>query len=284
MKGRLGKTLGCLALLAALALPCDSRGETTRAARRIVSLAPSVTEILYAMGVGKRVVGTTEHSDYPAEAAGLPTVGQYMSPELERIVALRPDLCVGLSEATSPRLVEALARLGIPMFLTNASRLDRMLDSIGELGAFLGVEEQALRLKRQYSERLESIRRFGNKAGHPRVLTIISVSPLYAAGPGSFIADMVRCAGGNPLGLDDGKAWQGLSREAVIWLKPDIILFAAHSGSIPEWMRQYPLDSAEVVAIDPSLVIRPSPRLIDTAGFLAREFHRLSAEPTTPNE
>ncbi|MFH1914483.1 MAG: helical backbone metal receptor [Pseudomonadota bacterium] len=244
-------------------------------AGRVVSLAPSITETLFAMGLGHRVAGTTEHSDYPPEAADLPSVGQFMNPELERILALHPEACVGLVGSTSPRLVQMLKKFDVPTLLVNVSRLEGLLCSINEIGAFLGERELSEKLQQAYRKRLKSIHDQIASLPTPRVLTIISVSPLFSAGPNTFISDIVRCAGGDPVGLDDGKAWQGLSREAVLWLNPDVIVFAAHTGTIPEWMKEAPLDGTRIISIDPSLIIRPTPRLVDTAGDLAAFLHGL---------
>jgi len=225
------------------------------------------------MRLGHRVAGTTEHSDYPPEARSLPSVGQFMNPELERILALRPAACIGLAGSTSPYLVRQLERFDIPTLLLDASRLNGLLDSIHELGCYLGESQSGERLRREYMMRLRSIREKVAGLHAPRVLTVISVSPLFGAGPETFISDIVRCAGGRPIGMGDGKAWQGLSREAVLWLDPDIIVFVAHGASVPEWMRKAPLDRARIISIEPSLMIRPTPRLIDAAEQLAAFMH-----------
>jgi len=225
------------------------------------------------MGLGHRIAGTTEHSDYPPEAADIPSVGQFMNPELERILALRPEACIGLAGSTSPQLVHLLQTFGIPTLLVNVSRLEGLLSSICEIGVYLGESELGDSLQQRYVKRLKSINDKVSGLAHPRVLSIVSVSPIFGAGPNTFISDIVRCAGGEPVGLGDGKAWQGLSREAVLWLKPDIIVFAVHTGIVPEWMRKVPMDGVQIISIDPSLMIRPTPRLIDSAESLAVFFH-----------
>ncbi len=269
-----GTRIGCCCALFLLVFFAGGvHGGEPSVSGRIVSLAPSITETLFAMGLGERIVGTTEHSDYPPEAMDLPTIGQFMRPELERILVLRPAACIGLADSTSPQLVHQLERFGIPTLLVNVSRLDKLLESIGEMGRYLGEKELGTRLQQKYTKRLDFIKKQVSGQTSPRVLSVISVSPLYCAGPKTFIADIVRCAGGEPVGLGDGKAWQGLSREAFLWLKPDIIVFAAHTGGIPDWMRRPPLDGARIMSIDPSLIIRPTPRLIDSAEKMAVFFH-----------
>jgi len=240
---------------------------------KVVSLAPSVTETLFAMGLGHRIAGTTDHSDYPPEAAEIPRVGKFLSPELERILALHPAACIGLAGSTSPRLVKLLNKFGIPTLLVDVSRLEGLLHSIGEMGTFLGENKLGDQLQKAYVERLNSIKEQTSGLARPRVLSVISVSPIYSAGPNTFISDIIRCAGGEPIGLGNGKAWQGLSWEAVLWLKPDVIVFAAHAGVVPEWMRKSPLDGVRIISIDPALIIRPTPRLIDSAEMLAGSLH-----------
>lgn len=163
---------------------------------KVVSLAPSITETLFAMGLGQRIAGTTEHSDYPPEAMDLPSVGQFMNPELERILALRPEACIGLAGSTSPQLVYLLQAFGIPTLLVNVSRLEGLLSSICEIGVYLGESELGESLQQRYVKRLKSINDKVAGLTHPRVLSIVSVSPIFSAGPNTFISDIVRCAGG----------------------------------------------------------------------------------------
>jgi len=243
---------------------------------KIVSLAPSITETLFAMGLGHRIAGTTEHSDYPPAALKLPRVGKYMNPDLERILALRPKACIGLTGSTPPRLIRMLKKFDVETCLVTVSRMNEFLNSIKKISAFLGEEERGERARQEYEERLEAIHDRVADLPMPRVLTIISVSPLFCAGPDSFISDMVRIAGGNAVGPDDGKHWQRLSRETLLCLNPDIIVFAAHTGDVPDWMYQPPLNTTRIMKIDPSLIVRPTPRLIKSAQKLSTFIHNLN--------
>ena len=265
----LGCLLGCLLFLV---LAGGVRGGE-KPAGGIVSLAPSITETLFAMGLGEQVAGTTEFSDYPPAAKSIPRIGRFLDPEPERIIALCPRVCIGLIGSTPPQLVRLLEKFDIPTLLVDVSRMDTMLASIERMAAYLGHGEAGTRLREAYAARLKRLEVRVLGLERPRVLTVVSVSPLYCAGPESFVADAVRCAGGEPVGMDDGKAWQGVSREAFLSLAPDIILFAAHGTPVPDWMRKPPFGGAQIVSIDPAFVIRPSPRLIDASEELAGVFH-----------
>ncbi len=240
---------------------------------RVVSLAPGVTEVLYAMGVQQRIAGVTEACDYPVDALSLPHVGKFMSPEVEKIAALRPAACIGLTESTPPRLIDQLGRLDIPVLTVRMDRLHELLDCLPVIGRYLGVEDAAQRLRQEYLRRLDRVKAKVADLPRPRVLTIISVNPLFCAGPKTFIADVIRVAGGVPISLGQTPNWQGLSRETVLCLKPDIILFAAHEGTLPKWLGHSPVKAITVIPIHPSLLIRPGPRLMETIEMLADRIH-----------
>ena len=132
------QVLGCLsACLLFLVLAGSARGGE-KVAGGIVSLAPSITETLFAMGLGEQVAGTTEYSDYPPAAKAVPRIGRFLAPEPERIIALRPRVCVGLVGSTPPQLVRLLGKFGIPTLLVDVSRMDAMLASIERMAAYLG--------------------------------------------------------------------------------------------------------------------------------------------------
>ena len=249
--------------------------------RRIVSLAPSITETLYALGLADRLVGDTDYCDYPREARAKPHVGAMLNPNLEKIVALKPDLVLGTDEANRRETADQLARLGIPLYGLTAHTLDGTLTSIEDLGRTLGSEQSTEKLVARLRERVEAVERRVQGQSRPKVLFVVWYRPLITAGKQTFIRDVIRRAGGISIGDDLIGEWPHMSVEEVLKRNPDVILFPKTEAfapgleefqRLPGW-RELPAVKSHRMCFVSETIMRPSPRLVDALEDLVDILH-----------
>ena len=253
---------------------------------RLVSLAPNITEVIYALGMGNELAGDTDYCDYPPEAKQKPHVGAMINPSLEKIVALKPDLVLGTPEANRRETADQLEQLGIPLYGLTAHTLDETLRSIQDMGQVLNREAEAQALVGRLQARIESIEKQVKGQPRPKVLFVVWYRPLITAGPQTFIADAIRRAGGVSISGDLKGEWPRLSLEEVLRRDPDIILFpkgAAFSPGLEEFQRLPGWKDLRAVKdhrmyFIPETIIRPSPRLVDALEEVARILHPTLAE------
>ena len=257
------------------ALDDDGRVVTLAApARRIVSLAPHATELLFALDAGARVVGASAASDWPPEARSLPRVGDARAIDLERIVALAPDLVVTWPY-TAPAQVARLRARGVPVFVLDARSLDVLPSQIARLGRLLGDAGRAEALAAARAAQLEALR--ARYRGAPRVVVFYEVwhTPLYTIGGGHLISQAIAlCGGANAFAAETVPAPQ-VSVEAVLAARPQAIIAGSDGGGRPVWLddwRRWPTlpaaVSGELHAVDADLLHRPGPRFIDGVASL----------------
>jgi len=258
-------------------------------ARRIVSLAPNVTELVYAAGAGSHLVAVSSFSDWPAAARKLPHVGDAFRIDLERIVALKPDLVIGWASGTSPSERRALERLGLPLMLVAPRKLDDIARSIRRIGTLAGTEPVADRAadaflkERQRLARAYAIRRPVN------VFYELSADPLYTVGGRQIISQVLSLCGGRNVFADLGKLAPVVAREAVLARKPQVILAGAWQGSraaLDAWRRWPWLPAVKygnLFRVPAMLLGRPTPRLLQGAFIVCRDLQQARERiyPTT---
>jgi iron complex transport system substrate-binding protein len=207
-----------------------------RYARRIISLAPSVTEHIHDAGAGKTLVGTTSYCDYPVAVQTLPRVGDFTRPSYERIVALKPDLVVVESGTITRDAVETLSkRLGVPVYVMLSTSFIAIGKHIEAMGALTGIRGGVAAAQHRIRETLATVKRIqGVSKTQPKVLMVISETPLFVAGPDGYLGDIIKLAGGQNI-IKTGSFPQ-VTPETVMLLDPDIILVGADTNGRP-----YPL-------------------------------------------
>jgi iron complex transport system substrate-binding protein len=250
--------------------------------RRIVSMAPSITEIVFALEQEHRLVGVTRYSDYPPEAAKLPKVGSYVRLDIERIVALNPDLCIATKDGNPKAVIERLASLKIPVYVVNPHNLDTILETILEIGTILDAGDKAATITNRMLSRIQRVNsRVAQVVHRPRVFFQIGISPIVSAGTETFIHELIELAGGKNL-AEGPIAYPRFSREQVLALEPEIFIITSMARQAvfeevkAEW-RQWPRIPAvrdeRIFLVDSDLFDRPSPRLVDGLELLARLIH-----------
>jgi iron complex transport system substrate-binding protein len=264
----------------------DGAGRTVKVPlriERIVSLAPSMTEVAFALGAGARVVGVTDYCDYPPEASAIAKVGGALSPSLERIVELKPGVVLATSTLNRRETVDALDRLGVPVFGARDPRtVDEVLDSIAAVADVLGETERGATLVAGLRARLAALAQRLSGLPPRRVLFVVWHDPLITVGRGTFIADALRHAGSRSV-IEVDQDWPRISLEEVVRLDPEVIVFASsHSETVtqtfdalagrPGW-RNITAVRERRYAVIGDAVNRPAPRLVDAMEELARQLH-----------
>jgi len=248
---------------------------------RIVSLAPSITEILFAIGAGPRVIATTSYCTFPPEAANTNKIGDTQKPDIERILALKPDLVLVSTASQLESISERLGALGVPVVVTAAKGVDGVLTSIERIGVATGDTDAATALTATLRARIESVRATIAGRPAPKVFAIVGNEPLFTSGKGTFLDDLIRLAGGASITADETTEWPQYSAEAVIAKAPDVILvplvthgFAAQDSGVPKSIAATPaVRNGRIVKIDGDLLMRPGPRLVDGLEQLAKALH-----------
>jgi len=284
-----------LALSATAALPRRAISDATRAVvdetgrqvmvpehpQRFVSLAPSITETLYALGQQDKLVADTDYCDYPAAATQKPHIGAVLNPSIERIVALKPDLVIGSAEANRRETADQLAHLGIPLYGVSDKSVDDVLKSIRDLGALLNSETRANALTSSLEDRVQAVEHRVAGLPRPRVLFVTWYQPLITIGAHNFVADVIRRAGGQSISDDSPGEWPRLSLEAVLARHPEVILLPqSHTYTpslddlkrLPGWRDLAAVKSGRVYFISDTIV-RPCPRLVDSLEEVAAILH-----------
>jgi iron complex transport system substrate-binding protein len=288
-----------LLVLAACGLPAqadislrDDTGAEVRLkepARRIVSLAPHITEILFAAGAGDRVVGTVDYSDYPQAAGRIARIGGYQNLDLETIFALKPDLVIGWQSGNSQTELEPLKRRGIPLFLSEPDRIEDVAGNLEQFGELAGTSSVARIAAAAYRARLEQLRQRYSSRPPVRTFYQIWADPPMTVGGSQIIGSAIRlCGGVNVFGHLTSMA-PTVSFEAVLASDPEVIVASGMDQTRPDWLdtwRRWPQLTAaardNLFFIPPDLIQRHTPRLLDGAEQLCRDLEtarqRRSAE------
>ena len=255
--------------------------------RRIVSLVPSVTELVFALGAEDRLVGRTDYCEYPPAARGKPSVGGMVNPSLETLVALKPDLVIATDEGNREETFQQLARLRIPTYLVHATRLSALLDLIGRVGELTGHAAAVAPLADGLTRRVDAVRRAVAPFPRPRVLYVIWPEPLIVPGRESLLTELIDVAGGESVTGQERQAYVRFSVEAAVALAPQVIVLADHASANgggsgagrpePEKWRRFTsvpaIRAGRLHSVDLSILHRYGPTVVDGLESLARLIH-----------
>jgi iron complex transport system substrate-binding protein len=249
--------------------------------RRIISLVPSFTEIVYAIGGQDSLVGVTDFCDYPAAAREKKSVGGMVAPSLEAIVALKPDLVVATSAGNSDETFTQLKRLGVPTYVVDVNHFVEMMDLIRRAGALTGRRAEAAPLIAALEGRITAVRRAVASLPVPHVLYVIWPEPLIVPGRDVLITEIIQAAGGRSVTADEASSYPRFSLEAAVARGPDVIVLARHGSTnkplaLGPWERLSSLPAIKtrrIHAVDGAMLHRYGPRVIDGLEQLARLLH-----------
>ena len=247
--------------------------------RRIVTAAPSATELAFALGLGDQVVAVDKYSNYPPEASSKTSIGSYIDPDLESIVGAGPDLVL-VTDVHLAKLVPALEARRIPTVVLSARDIEGVYVDLLLLGRISGRTEQAEALVDQLRARVARVEQA--VAGTTPVRAFYEIDPtLYTAGPGTFIDDVIRRAGGINIAAGATTAYPQLSAEEVIRADPEVIILADEGAGVsPDavrarqgWSKVSAVVNNRLAVLDPDIASRPGPRIVDALEQIARILH-----------
>lgn len=266
----------------------DDAGRTIvleRQARRIVSLAPHVTELLFAAGAGDRVVGAVEYSDYPDAAKAIPRVGDSQQLDLERILNLKPDLIVAWQHGNSQRQVEALLKMGVPLFYSEPRRLSHIARSIEQIGRLAGTESAAMPAARAFSAREAELRTRYSTRRAVGVFWQIWDKPLMTINGAHLISDVIGLCGGQNVFAELAPLVPTISTEAVVRRNPEVIgtgYFDDASRTTLEIWKSWPRITATArqnfVYVHSELITRHTPRMLEGARLVCEALEAARAK------
>lgn len=251
---------------------------------RIVSLAPSNTEILFALGLGSKVVGVTTYCDYPKAVKKKPKIGGFADPSLEKILAQEPDLVLATEKHQS--IVQALEKEGIDVLVLAPRKVAAVLEDIKLVGRATGTTKAAATLVTKLQQRIEAVTAKVQQipvSRRPKVFYELWYEPLITAGPGTFIDDLIRLAGGVNVAADAGKEYPEYSLETLLEKDPDVLITSyGHGPGMPTkeaikrrkgWEALKCVRHNRIYTVDADLVNRPGPRIVDALEAFARAIH-----------
>jgi iron complex transport system substrate-binding protein len=259
-------------------------GKETRAGdappKRIVSLAPSVTETVFAVGAGDRLVGVTTYCDYPPEAKKISKIGDFMNPSLEAIMAKKPDLVIGVTGATDPVKAREMERLGLKVVLFSLSSLDEILRSIRAIGGMVIHDRAGKELVGEISVQIDDVKKRVGPAARRKVLLVVGFHPLIAVGGKNFIDELITLARGENIAGSAGQPWLNLPDEIVVAKAPDVIIEAGMGSERGESRKRWSdlksvpaVRDGRIYSYPSDKIRRPGPRFGEALSELARLIH-----------
>ncbi|MBS1199163.1 MAG: iron complex transport system substrate-binding protein [Proteobacteria bacterium] len=247
-------------------------------ARRIVSLAPHITENLYVAGAGAYVVGVTDYSDYPPVARQLPRIGQSGRMDMEALLALKPDLVIAWQGGTPTTQIEKLKALGLAVFLVRSDRMASVASDIEYYGQLAGTPETANRAAAQFRQRLAALRTTYSGKAPVRVFYQIWQRPMMTVGARQLITDAIRLCGGENIFGQLSTLAPTVNVEAVLAARPQVIIASGNNAARPPWLdewKRWPQLEAvrrnQLYHIDPDLIQRHTFRLLEGAEQLCQQ-------------
>jgi iron complex transport system substrate-binding protein len=243
---------------------------------RAVSLAPSLTESVFAVGAGDRLVGVTSYCDYPSETQNIRKVGDTISPNMETIIALKPQIVFVSTASQIETFTKTLENQNIPVFVTNPSNLNGVLSNLKQLGDIFGTGARAEKLIDDLQKRIADVENNVKGAGVTRVFVQISKEPLFTIGKDSFLTEIIERAGGVSVTKTVETAYPKLSKETALALSPEAIIVSdSEDNKEPNevFANSPAVVNNRVYKINADLLSRPAPRIVDGIEQIAKALH-----------
>jgi iron complex transport system substrate-binding protein len=248
--------------------------------QRIISLAPSLTEMLFALGLDHRIIGVTSYCNYPPAAKSKESVGNTLQPNLERIIALKPDLVIVTTSSQLENFTRQLDQLQIPVYVSNPRTVREVFASLKRLGEVTGTAANADKVAGELEARLNAVTARVATQPKPKTLFLVQDTPLIVPGRDTFLHDLIELAGGASI-TADVTGWPQFSRETAIARAPEIIIDPGHADTRvlaekvlrADYATTPAIKQNRIIRLDPDLTNRPGPRLLDALEQLARALH-----------
>jgi iron complex transport system substrate-binding protein len=250
--------------------------------KRLIALAPNLTEILYALDLGDRVVGVTNHCNYPPEASLKPKVGSYVHLNVEQIINLSPDLVIGTMDGNERYILDLLEQARIKVFFVNPRDVRQTIETLSILGMVCGVPEKARQISDTLTLRVNRVVEAVKGKKRPLVFLQIHIQPIMSVNENTVHHDLLRLAGGDNMTAQEPVTYPRISLEAVIRRKPEVILVSSmeregrFEKARQDWLQWTSIPAVQkgrVHLIDSDLIDRPSPRVVDGLEIMAKLLH-----------
>ena len=241
----------------------------------VISLAPNLTEIVFAVGGGEKLVGVTSFCNYPAETKSIRKVSDTLTPNIEGIVALQPQVVFVSTASQLETFTKILNEQKITVFVTSPNSLEDIYKSIATVGEILGTSDRANDLVKEMKSRVAKVRDLAASTNRPKVFVQIDKNALYTIGRDSFITDIIARAGGISATADLATAYPKLSRESALALNPEVIILSESDDNREpnEVFRNSPaVKNGRVYKVNADLLSRPGPRIVDALEQIAGSF------------
>ncbi len=254
--------------------------------RRVITLAPNLTEIAFAAGAADHLAAVTTADDYPPSVASLPRISA-LPVDFEAIISHQPDLVIASADVNSARDIQAMEAFGVPVYAISFQSLEDVFDAIETTGELVGTQEHATHAADSLRQRLQKLADGAQAADdqQPRVLVLIGIETLYSFGRGSYVNDMVELAGGRSVTADVASPAPVLSDEFVLEINPDVVLIASNrpvsasdvAAARPSWRTLAAVQNERIHVIDPDIVLRAGPRLVEAVEIMRALFSGIDA-------
>jgi iron complex transport system substrate-binding protein len=250
--------------------------------KRIVSLAPNITEILYSLGLDEEIVGVSNHCNFPEKAKRKVRVGSYISLDFEKITSLNPDLIIATGAGNTREMVGRLGKLGFQTYVIFPKNFDDILQSIIHIGQVVNRDREARGITEGMKRRSQRVIELTKNLPRPKVFVQIGEAPIVTVGKGSFADDLLRLAGGENIAGKEKEVYPRFGMEEILKRSPEVIVISSmnpkgdYQKILQEWTRWKTIPAVKngrIYLIDSDLLDRPSPRIIDGLEELARVLH-----------
>jgi iron complex transport system substrate-binding protein len=250
--------------------------------KKIVSLAPNITEILFGLGLDQEIVGVSIHCNFPEKVQSKVRVGSYISLDFEKIVSLEPDLIIATGAGNTRDMVDRLERLGFPTYVIFPKNVEDVTRSVGHLSQLVGREKEGAEIIQEMRRRRERVVELTRGLPRPRVFLQIGEAPIVTVGKNSFADDLIRLAGGDNVAGNEKEMYPRFAMEEILKRSPEVILVSSmnprgnYQKIFEEWSRWKTIPAvknSQIYLIDSDLIDRPSPRIIDGLEEMARILH-----------
>ena len=251
-------------------------------AKRIISLAPSITEILFALGLNEEIAAITNFCDYPEAVLSKPRIGGFVNPDTEKIVSLKPDLIIGIRDGNRMDTVHRLNDFGFPVYLIDPKGFDGVLGTIKNIGDVVGREKESRRLIKELIDKRENMITLTRSLSKPKVFFQVGDVPLITVGKGTLADDLIRLAGGRSISENELVSYPSYGIETILARAPEIIIMTSmeskkdHMNLVKKWQNWKSIPAVKMNAIyviDSNLVDRPTPRIAEGLEALVRIIH-----------
>jgi iron complex transport system substrate-binding protein len=251
-------------------------------AKRIISLAPSITEILFALGLNEEIVGVTSFCDYPETASTKPRIGGFINPSIEKIVSSKPDLIIAIRDGNRWETIHRLNELGFPVYVVDPRNFDGVMRTIRNIGEIVEKRDASVRIIQNMVTRKENILNLTQSLSKPRVFFQVGDVPIITVGRGTLANDLIRLAGGENISEDEPVNYPLYSIETVMLKAPEVIIISSMESKrdcmslIKKWQdwKNIPaIKRKSIYVIDSNLVDRPTPRIIEGLEAMVKMIH-----------